>query len=87
MIETSSLGAELVAQEVRRSSARDRGEEFGIALEAQISAAETARELQSVNERAAAGLQSNIDPTFVAVKQLASRPESVPGGLKSEVQP
>ncbi len=87
MIETSRLAAEPVAPEVRRiSSARDRGEEFGIALEAQISAAETARELQAVNERAAAGLQSNIDPTFVAVEQLASRPENAPGGLKSEVQ-
>ncbi len=87
MIEASRLGAEPVAQEVRRGgTVRDRGEEFGIALEAQISAAETARELQSVNGRAAAAMQSNIDPTFVAVEQLASRSENVAGGLKSEVQ-
>lgn len=85
MIEASRLATAPVAQDVRRNSTRDRGEEFGIALEAQISAAETAREFQTLGERVA-DLQASFDPTSVAVEQLASRPEHVPGGLKSQVQ-
>ena len=84
----SSLAIAPVVPERRSGSVRDRGEEFGIALEAQVSAAENARELQKpeVTSDVSAGAQAFIDPTLVAVGQLASRSQSAEGGIKDEVQ-